>query len=212
MATAADNTKVISRLSRYRRALLRLQSEGNRRVVSTMLGHEIGAAASQVRKDFSVFGISGNKKGGYGIDSILLKLEAILGKNRVREVIVVGCGNIGQALINFGDFENEGIRILAGFDQEASKWRSSSNVPVLPVEQCRDFIREHRIKVAIIAVPERSAQEVCNMLTGAGIEGILTFASIRLMVGEGVVVNYVNIYAKLENLLYFVDGFGKKHS
>jgi redox-sensing transcriptional repressor len=186
-----------------------MQKLGYSRVISTSLGSEVGVAPSQVRKDFSVFGISGNKKGGYNIEKVLLKLEAILGKNRVREVIVVGCGNIGQALINYREFVNEGIHILAGFDMDPSKWNASAPIPVLPMDEMEGFIREHGVKAAILAVPDISAQQVCDDLVEAGIEGVLSFAPIRLKVDDDVVVNYVNIYTKLENLLYFVDGFGK---
>ncbi len=208
MGLAAFNEKSVTRLFRYRRALLRFQGLGYQRIVSSTLGHEVGVSASQVRKDFSVFGISGNKKGGYRIDALLATLESILGKNKIHELIIVGVGNIGRALINFRDYEKEGLRILAGFDIDPSKINRKSLIPVLPAEEMRPYVEEKKIKAAIIAVPDISAQSVCDMLVGAGIRGILNFAPIRLKVPVGIIVYNANIYSKLENIFYFMDGFG----
>lgn len=125
------------------------------------------------------------------------------------DVIVVGCGNIGRALMNYREFEREGIRIVAGFDMDPSKWNKRAAVPVYAMDGLQNFISEQKVKVGIIAVPDISAQQVCDLLTAAGVEGLLTFAPIRLKVDDNIIVNYVSIFTKLENLLYFVDGFGK---
>lgn len=199
-----ENSKTIKRLSRYRRTINRLQELGYYRITSTMLGEKVGVSPSQVRKDFSKFNITGNKKGGYTVEDLLIRLENIFGKNRVYKLILVGVGNIGKALINYQGFIRDGIEIIAGFDIDVSKQRKMK-IPIYPVDKMTDFITSHRITTGIIAVPEIAAQDVCNTMVSAGIHGILNFAPVRLIVDEPVVVQYLNIQNKLENILYFVE-------
>ena len=209
MGGSVFNRKSIARLSRYRRALIRLRDLGYTRVVSTTLGDEVGVTAAQVRKDFSNFSLSGNKKGGYNINDLIKQLHSILGKDRAHKVILVGVGSIGTSLLKYRGFEKEKITILAAFDVDPSKVNRKSAVPVLPFEEMHDFVKWHNVKIGIIAVPAIAAQATCNAMLDAGIEGILNFAPIRLKVGDGTVITNVDILAKLENILYFVDGFGK---
>ena len=115
------NRNCILRLSRYKKALSRLQAMGFKKVFSDNLADAIGVTPSQVRKDFSLFDITGNKKGGYDIEDLIEKLNRILGKEEEEKVILVGCGNIGQALLKYKGFRKEGINITAAFDADAAK-------------------------------------------------------------------------------------------
>ncbi|MDM7925888.1 MAG: redox-sensing transcriptional repressor Rex [bacterium] len=204
------NKKVVARLSSYRTALLRFHELGFVKVFSDTLAEAVGATSAQVRKDFSLFGISGNKKGGYQTDILIEKLQSLLGKDRVQPVIVVGIGNIGTALLKYRGFEDEGIRIVAGFDLDPAKINRKLKVPVLPADEMQDFIREQRVTIGIIAVPDAAAQAVCDTLVAAGIRGILNFAPIVLRAEEGVVVNNVNLQNELENVIYFVNTLAKQ--
>jgi len=199
-----ENSKKVKRLSRYRRAIVKMQELGYHRLTSVMLGEKVGVSASQIRKDFSNFDITGKKKGGYLVDDMLKKLQKILGKDRIYKLILAGVGNIGTALINYNGFIREGIEIMAGFDVDSSKHKKMK-IPIYPIEKMPDYIRSHRIKTGIIAVPEIAAQEVCNTMVSAGIQGILNFAPVRLITDESIVVQYVNIQNKLENIFYFVE-------
>ncbi len=203
------NKNCIIRLSRYKNALYRLQSMGFVKVFSGNLADAAGSTASQVRKDFSIFGISGNKRGGYKIDELIEKISSILGKDRVEKVIVVGAGHIGGALMRYSGFEKEGIKIVAGFDIESSRYSRDTQIPVLPIEELKDFVKKEGIKIGIIAVPEVAALQVADMLFTSGIKGILNFAPIRLKAPEDVVVNNVNVELELENLIYYVNILGK---
>ena len=209
MPNTVYNKRSVKRLSRYRRALVRLKELGYLRVVSDTLGEASGVTSSQVRKDFSIFGISGNKKGGYKIDDLLQSLEKILGKDRVHKVIVIGAGNIGTALINYKRFEEEQIQIVAAFDIDPAKVNRKRKIPIYHLDDLEEFVMSNGIKTGIIAVPAISAQEVCNRMLSIGIRGILNFAPIRLKVWNETVITNVNILNKLENIFYFVDGFGK---
>ncbi|MDD3087923.1 MAG: redox-sensing transcriptional repressor Rex, partial [Candidatus Omnitrophica bacterium] len=193
------------RLSRYKNALYRLQTLGFVKVFSDNLADAVGVTAAVVRKDFSVFGISGNKKGGYQIEILLEKINSILGKDRLQKVIVIGAGHIGSALMRYRGFEKEGIKIAAGFDIDPAKINRYNALPILPLEEVKDFIKSQGIKIAILAVPDIAAQEVLDLVCSCGIKGILNFAPLRLISPEGCIVNNVNLEIELENLIYFVN-------
>jgi redox-sensing transcriptional repressor len=203
------NKKCITRLSRYRRALLRLKDLGFVRIFSDTLGEAVGATAAQVRKDFSLFGIAGNKKGGYQVDGLLDSLQNILGKDKEQKVIVVGTGNIGKALIQYRGFERERIKVVAGFDVDSTKINKRSKIPILPVAELSNYVKKHGIQIGIIAVPDYAAQQVCEAMLSAGIKGILNFAPIRLRGSEEVIVNNVHLQIELENVIYFVNALNK---
>ncbi|MBN2831259.1 MAG: redox-sensing transcriptional repressor Rex [Candidatus Omnitrophica bacterium] len=195
----------IIRLSRYKNALYRLQALGFVKFFSDNLADAVGVTAAVVRKDFSVFGISGNKKGGYQIETLLEKLNSILGKDRLQKVVVIGAGHIGSALMRYRGFEKEGIKIAAGFDIDPSKVNRSSPVPILPLEEIKGFIKSHGIKIAVLTVPDIAAQEVVDIISASGIKGVLNFAPLRLKSPEGCIINNVNLEIELENLIYFVN-------
>lgn len=199
------NKNCIIRLSRYKNALYRLQALGFVKVFSDNLADSVGSTASQVRKDFSLFGISGNKKGGYQINALLEKLNSILGKDQLQKVIVIGAGHIGSALMRYRGFEKEGIRIVAGFDIDPAKINRNNTVPVLPLEEVKAYIKSQGIKIAILAVPDIAAQQAADLISAAGIKGILNFAPLGLKNTEGCIINNVNLEIELENLIYFVN-------
>lgn len=202
------NKNCILRLSRYKNALYRFKSIGFVKIFSDYLADAVGVTSAQVRKDFSLFGISGNKRGGYQIDVLIDKLNLILGKNEVQKVVLVGAGNLGSALVKYKNFENEGIKLLAAFDIDPSKHNSKLLVPVLPIEQLGEFIRENKVKIGIISVPEVAAQNTLDVMVEAGIKGILNFAPIQLKAPADCVINSVNLELELENLIYFVNTAG----
>ena len=156
-----------------------------------------------------MFGISGNRRGGYQVDVLIDKISAILGKERTHEVVIVGMGNIGSALMKYRGFEKEGIKISACFDIDSGKHSKDSAIPVLPFEDMKDFVRSRGIKIGVIAVPDIAAQSVIEMMIGCGIKGVLNFAPIRLRAPDNIVVNNVNLELELENVIYFVNAQDK---
>ncbi|MBN2415109.1 redox-sensing transcriptional repressor Rex [bacterium] len=197
------NKKSVSRLSHYRKVLLRLNELGFDRIFSDTLGEEAGVTAAQVRKDFSIFGISGNKRGGYIIADLIARLDDILKKRTVTRVIIVGAGNLGKALMHYPGFRRDSIEISAVFDIDPTKISRKADVPVLPLEEVGEFIAAHGIDIAIIAVPDVAAQRVFDILQRAGIRGILNFTTMTFKDNEDVVVNNVYLQFELENLIYF---------
>ena len=113
-----------------------------------------------MRKDFSIFGITGNKRGGYQIDTLLDQLNSILGKDNIQKIIVVGIGNIGKALLHYSGFAKSGIKIVAGFDIDPAKYDKGAEIPVYGLEDMQEYIKTNDIKLAILSVPDFAAQQV----------------------------------------------------
>ena len=175
------------------------------RIFSDNIADPLGISASLVRKDFGIFGISGSQKGGYTIDSILTKIDEILGSNEIQKVVLVGVGRIGEALISYKDFFKNGIRIAAGFDIDTGKIRENVDIPVKPIEELEDFVRSNNIKVAIMAVPDSAAQQTLEMLKSSNIKGILNFTPVKFKSTDDLIINNFNIENELINLIYFVN-------
>lgn len=198
--------KNIRRLLLYRLCLVKFKEMGFKKVYSYNLGHEAGVSAEQIRKDFSQFGIKGNKKGGYELDHLLEKLNIIFKKNEEQKVIIVGMGNMGRALSHYEcGFTERKQYIVAGFEVDPVKIKKTYNIPVFHMSYMSDFIKENDIKIAILAVPAISAQEVCSKLVNSGIKGIMNFAPVILQVPDEVTVNNVNLCDELECIMYMVD-------
>jgi redox-sensing transcriptional repressor len=206
------NKKYIQRLSQYKNAVYRFKSLGFHKIFSDYLAEAVGVTSAQVRKDFSLFAISGNKRGGYQIDVLIEKLNDILGKNELQKVVIVGAGSLGSALIKYKNFEKEGIRIEASFDIDPSKQNTRGPVPVLAADRIEQFVKDNRIKIAILCVPDIAAQQALDTLVKAGVKGVLNFAPIQLKATDGCVVNNVNLEVELENVIYFVNALERTGS
>ena len=174
----------IMRLLKYKNALRRMKSFGFIKAYSNNLGDAIGITSVQVRKDFSLFNISGNKKGGYNIDDLLEQIDNILGKQISHNIILIGYGKIGKALVNYRGFENESIKIIA---------------------ELKDFIINNKIEIAILTVPDLEAQRMFDVICNAGIKGVLNFAPIKLLERPDCIINDVNIADEIESLFYFIN-------
>lgn len=199
------NRQCIIRLSRYKNALNRLKGLNFVRVFSDNLADAAGVTAAQVRKDFSLFGITGNRRGGYKVEELTDQLNRILGKDQLQEVVVVGMGNIGRALLCYGGLERSGIKIAAGFDIDPAKLDPQGQPPVLPLEDLIGVVQQRGIILGVLAVPDYAAQQVLELMLSAGIRGVLNFAPICLKAPDGRVVNNINLESELENLIYFVN-------
>jgi len=193
----------IHRLLSYRSALLRLAELGYETIFSQQIADAIGNTPAQVRKDFSVFGLTGRKRAGYRIAALLERLNAILGKDRQYDVVLAGAGKIGSALMEYQGFAKEGIRIAAAFDIDPAAHRpgSQSAVPVLPLERLARFVAEHGISVGIIAVPDIAAQHVLDLMAAAGIRGVLNFAPLTLRTPPGCTAANVNVAQELGSVV-----------
>jgi len=178
---------------------------GVKKVFSYTLANETGVTADQVRKDFSEFGIKGNKRGGYEVEELLEKMENIFHRNKDHNLVLIGMGNMGLALSKYSRFVQRNMNIVATFDIDPFKQKIRSDIPVYSMGRLKEIIDRFRVKVAILAVPEISAQEVADELIRFGIKGIVNFAPVLLKVPADVVVNNVNLCDELESLIYYVN-------
>jgi len=195
----------INRLLSYRHILNRFKSLGMVKIFSDNIADPLGISASLVRKDFAIFGISGSQKGGYLISSVLDKIDQILGSDKVQEVVIIGVGRIGEALMSFKGFYKDGIRIVAGFDVDVKKIRPKGDIPIIPMEEFPQFIKKHNVKVAIMTVPDIAAQQTLEILKSSNIQGILNFTPVKFKSTDDIVINNFNIENELINLIYFVN-------
>jgi len=202
-----ESKEMMLRLLKYKRMLLQFKSMGLSRAFSNNLGDALGISASLVRKDFAHFQIQGNRRGGYSINNVLEKLNSMLGDQGLHEAVLVGCGNLGKALINH-DFIKEGFRITACFDIRPPE-AEINHIPVYPMEILKNYVKEHHIMVGIIAVPYSAAAQTRDMMEQAGLRGILNFAPLDLKSTPGCMVHNVNIGLEIENLFFLIHQQGQ---
>jgi len=194
----------INRLLSYKHLLNRFKSLGLVKVFSDNIADPLDISASLVRKDFGMFGIAGNQKGGYTIDLVLDKINEILGSDEIQNVIVVGAGRIGEALMSYKGFHKDGIKIVAGFDIDIKKINSKEDIPIMPIEELPGYVKDNNIQVAIMAVPDMAAQQTFEILKSSNIQGILNFTPVKFKSTEELTINNFNIENELINLIYFV--------
>ena len=196
----------IERLSYYFRALEELARRGIDTVSSEALGGKLNIKSSQIRKDLSYFGDFGKRGMGYDVKYLLKELRYILGLDREWSVIMVGAGHFGMAMSQYPGFEKRGFVIQAMFDSDAGKVGKDINgIPVKHPSEMSDFIKEHEIEIAVIAVPAAAAQPVADELCTAGIKAILNFAPVSLNVDDSVRCLSVDLTTKLEALAYYMS-------
>jgi redox-sensing transcriptional repressor len=194
----------LKRLFLYRACLVRLRLMGVEKVFSYTLANETGVTSEQVRKDFSEFGIKGNKRGGYDVNDLLEKMEKIFHRNKDHNLVLIGMGNLGLALSKYSKFVQRNMNIVATFDIDPFKQKQRSDIPVYSMDRLKEIVDRFRVKVAILAVPEISAQEVADELIRHGIKGIVNFAPVLLKVPQDVIINNVNLCDELESVIYYV--------
>jgi redox-sensing transcriptional repressor len=177
---------------------------GVEKVFSYTLADETGVTSDQVRKDFSEFNIKGNKRGGYNIEELLEKMEKLFHRNKDNNIVLIGMGNMGLALSKYSKFVQRHMNIVATFDIDPFKQKVRSGIPVYAMSRLKEIIDRFSVKVAILAVPEISAQEVADELIRHGIMGIVNFAPVLLKVPSEVIINNVNLCDELESVIYYV--------
>ncbi len=194
----------LNRIFLYRSCLNRLRLMGVERVFSYTLATETGVTPAQVRKDFSEFNIKGTRKGGYEIDDLLGKMEKIFFGNKDHSIILVGMGNMGQALSKYSKFVTRNINIIATFDIDPFKLKQKADIPAYPMDKLKEIISKNKVRIAIITVPEISAQEVTDTLIRNGIKGIVNFAPVLLKSPPDVIISNVNLCDEMERVIYYV--------
>jgi len=196
---------VVNRLSLYLRELQRLEAAGQATISSGQLGALLGFSDAQVRKDLGFFGQFGYPGVGYRCDELIRAMRDILGTNQLWPVVMVGVGNLGQALLGYRGFVRQNFRIVAAFDADPAKvGRCFDGITVRPVDDLPAFVAEHAIRLGMIVVPADRAQEVADRLVAAGVDGIVNFAPVTLALPPQVQVVAVDLAIELEQLSFAV--------
>jgi len=196
---------IIERLLRYRDVMQKMKGLGFVRVFSDNIADAVGVSSSLVRKDFSMFGLTGSKRGGYRIEELIGKLNILLGKDRKQKIVIIGCGKMGRALMNYNGFPRVGIRVAAGFDSDPSVLNDTAPIPILHISKMKDFINENKIQVAILSVPEPSAQSIIDSLKKTCIKGVINFVPVSLRSSENFLVQNINVEQEIENIFYQIQ-------
>lgn len=197
---------VIRRLPRYLRKLDELNEAGVSRISSGELGRQLGLTPSQIRQDFSCFGEFGQQGYGYKVTALRTELATILGMDRGFKAILVGVGNIGQALICNFSFSQWGFELMAAFDVKPELVnKEHDGVMVYHVDTLSDFLAENHVDVAVLCVPKQHAVSTTELLTSHGVNAIWNFTNVELTAPESsTIVENVHFSDSLLSLSYFV--------
>ncbi len=196
---------VIRRLPKYRRSLLELQSKGVSRISSKELSRITGLTASQIRQDLNNFGGFGQQGYGYNVGELFTEVGAILGLNKEYNVMMVGFGNLGQAVSNY--LQNKiGFNLCAIFDINPNIIGSERcGITVKDYDEIEEFMREKPVDIGIISTDKSSAQKVADVLCKGGIKGIWNFAPVDLVIPPEVVLENVHLSDSLYTLAYYIN-------
>jgi len=199
----------VTRLSQYKATLLRLKKEGVERTHAETISTQIGIPATQIRKDFSLFGIRGNKRGGYNVVELLEELKNTLGLNRDLPFILIGYGNLGKALARYHGFHEGCIKIIAAFDPKVGVLSSIPPIPVYPPSSIPTYLKDNPVKHAILAVPNDVVQSMFDELYAEGIRGFINFSTIALNIPEDAYVNNIDLELELETVIFYTKESGE---
>jgi len=196
---------VIIRLPLYVRTLNDLKLLNQTTVSSQHLGNLLQTTPAQIRKDFSHFGKFGKQGRGYNIDYLLDELRKILNLNQKWNTCVVGIGNLGQAVINYQGFKNEGYLIKAAFDISLPSRLDNKDIVIKTISDMKNTIKELNIKIGIVTVPAPDAQGVIDRLIESGIKAILNYTPMKPILPKNIVCRNVDPVLSLQSMSYYLD-------
>jgi redox-sensing transcriptional repressor len=199
------SSRVIERLTKYLRCLENLSPEDF--ISSEELAIKMGFTAAQIRKDLSNFGGFGIRGKGYQIRTLYSDIEKILGVNKTNNIIVVGVGRLGGALIAEPEFTKESFNIIGIFDNSKTKIGTEiKGIKIRDVKEIPYFLQsKDKVDIVILTVPKKVAQQITTILVEAGVKSILNFVPINLSVPDHIAVQNIDLYAKLQELNYWKE-------
>ena len=198
---------VIRRLPRYYRYLGELLDEGVERISSNDLSHRMKVTASQIRQDLNNFGGFGQQGYGYNVQFLYEEIGKIMGLDTEHRIIIIGAGNLGQALANYVKFEKLGFVITALFDVNPDlSGKSVRGIPILMLNELGEYCRTHRVDIAALTMPKSKADTIASKLVELGIKAIWNFAHVDLEIPDkDVVVESVHLSDSLMRLSYDIS-------
>ena len=202
---------VIGRLPRYYRYLGELLSNGVERISSSDLSKRMHVTASQIRQDLNNFGGFGQQGYGYNVKYLHTEIGKILGLNVNRNFVIIGAGNLGQALANYAGFERSGFILKGIFDVNPRlEGVSIRGIPIRMMDDLKAFIMENNIEIAVLTIPKTKAAEVAQMLADTNIKGIWNFSYLDLNVPPHIAMVNMHLSDSLMTLAYKISEIKEK--
>lgn len=197
---------VIRRLPKYHRYLSDLLSTDVDKISSKELGEKIGFSASLIRQDLNCFGDFGQHGYGYNVNELLNEISGILGLSKEYKTIIIGAGNIGQAIAKYIGFQRLSFNLVGIFDVDPKLiGLKIRDVEVMDIDELVGFLKETPIDIGVICVTENNAQLVCNMILANGVKDIWNFAPVDLEVPKDIIVENVHLDESLLTLSYLMN-------
>ena len=204
---AKISNAVIKRLPRYRRYLKELRKKGVDKISSNEFSSLIGYTASQIRQDLNNFGGFGQHGYGYSVDGLYHEISAILGLDKQYKMVIVGAGNLGQAIVNHTYYYKSGFIVSAIFEVNPKLIGLKINdIEVMDYENIVEYVEENEIDIGIICTTMDAAQEVADKLCFAGVKGLWNFAPVDIETPSHVAIENVHITDSLYSLAYHING------
>ena len=203
---------VIKRLPRYYRYLGELLEDNVERISSNDLSKKMRVTASQIRQDLNNFGGFGQQGYGYNVKYLYTEIGKILGLDIVHPMIIVGAGNLGQALANYVEFEKRGFKLVGIFDvNPVLEGIAVRGIEIQMISDLPFFMKENNIEIAILTLPKNKARDMAEILIENGIKAIWNFAHIHLDTPDDVIVENVHLSESLMTLSYNLSQYRQEH-
>lgn len=203
---------VIKRLPRYYRYLGELLEDNVERISSNDLSKKMRVTASQIRQDLNNFGGFGQQGYGYNVKYLYTEIGKILGLDIVHPMIIVGAGNLGQALANYVEFEKRGFKLVGIFDvNPVLEGIAVRGIEIQMISDLPFFMKENNIEIAILTLPKNKARDMAEILIENGIKAIWNFAHIDLDTPDDVIVENVHLSESLMTLSYNLSQYRQEH-
>ena len=197
---------VVQRLPRYYRYLGDLLDKDIARISSKELSARMNITASQIRQDLNNFGSFGQQGYGYNVATLYDEIGRILGLDKSYSLILIGAGNLGQALANFPYFAKRGYNFVASFDNDPEIiGKTAGGVTISDVAQLTRYLQENRVDIAVLTLPAHAAQQAADLLTAYGVKGIWNFSGGDINTPAGVTVENVLLTDSLMTLSYMIN-------
>ena len=192
----------VARMPLYLHFLQEEESKGSQYISSTVIAQNISVSSVLVRKDLAlVSSEAGRPRLGFAINRLIVDIEKFLGFDNLSSAIIVGAGGLGRAFLGYEGFKSNGLNIVAAFDVSPKLIGTTvSGKEILPLNQLKDYVSEHKIRIGIITVPKSAAQDVLNQMVDAGIKAIWNFAPAPLRAPKDVVLKTEDLAASLAML------------
>lgn len=194
------------RLPIYHRYLRYLHNAGKKRISSTELSDAVKVDSATIRRDFSYFGALGKRGYGYDVEYLLHFFGKTLNQDQLTTTALIGVGSLGNALLNYNFRKSNNVRIGAGFDVKPELVGTiHAGIPIYSMDDLEEQLHNQAIDIAILTVPQESAEAIVDRLISAGIKGILNFTPLRFHVPDHIRIQNVDLTNELQTLIYFIN-------